>query len=246
MGPVVLTVHEPRVQYGITRQGLIMAPLQDAYLQLLLRLAHQVIVPTNRSQYMFRGVQATVIPVGSNLPFDAPVRDGPPSSPLRVGIFSSPGRDHLNALAVEAIRAAADQHAIEAIAIGGGVADGIPSTGYLGEHELALALASRDLLLLPYSDGVTGRRTTFFAALQVGCAVLTTLARPMSDFSIDGSFVYTPPGRSSDFIDAAVRLCGDATRLEDLGRKGRSLYERELAGDVLIHRVINVYEQALR
>jgi glycosyltransferase involved in cell wall biosynthesis len=161
-------------------------------------------------------------------------------------MFASPGRDHLSHLAVEAIRAAAASHHVDALAIGGDFGDGIQSTGYLSEQDLVRALQSRDLPILPYSDGVTGRRTSFFGALHVGCAVLTTLIEPMRDFPTDGAFQFTMPSNSRDFIATAVRICGDAGLVEELGRNGRLLFESELTGALLVRRVINVYEKALQ
>jgi glycosyltransferase involved in cell wall biosynthesis len=161
-------------------------------------------------------------------------------------MFASPARDKLNGLAVEACIAAINRHGVEALAIGGDFRGAIPSTGYLSASELARAMASRDLMLLPYSHGVDGRRTTFFAALHAGCAVLTTLARPMGDFSADnGAFAFTAPDRPADYIEAAVSLSGDIDVLEQLSQGGRRLFETELAGDVLIQRILGVYERAL-
>jgi glycosyltransferase involved in cell wall biosynthesis len=165
---------------------------------------------------------------------------------MRIGMFASPARDKLNDLALEACRAAVARHGVDALAIGGDFRGGIPSTGYLSDNGLAHAMASRDLMLLPYSDGVDGRRTTFFAALHAGCAVLTTLAQTMTDFSTEtGAFAFTSPDRPADFVDAAVHLSGNPDLVEGFARSGRSLFKNELAGEVLIRRVIRVYEQAL-
>jgi glycosyltransferase involved in cell wall biosynthesis len=222
-----------------------MAMLQDTYLQVVLRLASGVIAATDRWLQFFRGVEATVIPVGSNLPIDSRRQDRLASAPVRIGIFSSPGRDHLNNLAVAACRAAAEATPVDALVIGPSIGNGLASTGYLSENGLADAIGSRDLMLLPYSDGVSGRRTTFFGALHVGCAVLTTLVSPMTDFSIDeGAFAYTAPDDSAEFVTRAVGISKDPNYAAELGRRGHALFQRELSGVSLIDRVLAVYLSA--
>jgi hypothetical protein len=67
----------------------------------------------------------------------------------------------------------------------------------------------------------------------------------MNDFSIDGSFAFTKPNNPDEFVQSAVSLSGDRDRVEELARKGRALFESELAGPILIGRVLEAYQQAL-
>ncbi|MCS7260157.1 MAG: glycosyltransferase family 4 protein [Anaerolineae bacterium] len=48
-------------------------------------------------------------------------------------------------------------------------------TGHIPPEEVSAALLAADVVVMPYRDGVSFRRTTFIAALRHGCAVVTTL-----------------------------------------------------------------------
>lgn len=47
-------------------------------------------------------------------------------------------------------------------------------TGHIEPEEVSAALLAADVVVMPYRDGVSFRRTTFIAALRHGCAVVTT------------------------------------------------------------------------
>ncbi len=47
-------------------------------------------------------------------------------------------------------------------------------TGHIPPEEVSAALLAADVVVMPYHDGVSFRRTTFIAALRHGCAVVTT------------------------------------------------------------------------
>jgi hypothetical protein len=103
----------------------------------------------------------------------------------------------------------------------------LTATGQLGHSALAAHVAACDLLLQPYPDGVSSRRTTAMAALRLGVPLVTTIGR-----------LTEPTWQTSN----AVRLSpvGDCRRLasevEDLLRNprerlqmadaARELYER--------------------
>jgi glycosyltransferase involved in cell wall biosynthesis len=124
--------------------------------------------------------------------------------------------------------------------------DGLNYPGYLPPAEFAACLSESDLLVLPFLDGVSGRRTSFISAVQVGVATITTLTSPMDDFPVDGGFEYTSPDNPDEFVKRAVSLAGDESRLAQLRRSGRELYEHELSWDVIGPKVMEVYRSTLR
>lgn len=98
--------------------------------------------------------------------------------------------------------------------------------GRLSEVELSRYLTASDLVLLPFHDGVSTRRTTLMAALAHGRPVLGLRGRNSDSVLLEhpGALLLTAPGDPSVYADAAVALVADATALRALGEAGRRLY----------------------
>jgi glycosyltransferase involved in cell wall biosynthesis len=205
--------------------------------------ADALIVPTSRWLPFLRRREATVIPSGSVLPLESAPNPRPRP---RVTLIASghPGRMH--GLAVKACLGAAKAHGMEVLAIGQRMSDDLDYTGYLPPAEFAECLADSSLLVLPFADGVSGRRTSFISAVQVGVATITTLTSPMDDFTVNGGFEHTAPDRPEEFVERAVSIAGDESRREQLRRHGHELYRRELSWDVIGPKVMEVYRSTLR
>jgi glycosyltransferase involved in cell wall biosynthesis len=240
--PLVITVHEPRVRYALSR-NIAFAAMQDFVLQVLGATADALIVPTSRWLPFLRGRRAALVPALSLLPLG--------SSPLyaaqrSVTLIASghPGRMH--ELSVKACQAVAAAHGMKVLAMGKAMDDGLQYTGYLPPAEFAACLSESALLVLPFADGVSGRRSSFISAIQVGIPTLTTLTSPMDDFSVDGGFEHTPSNRQDEFVERAVSLASDETHLAHMGRRGRDLYERELSWEVIGPKMMEVYQSTLR
>jgi glycosyltransferase involved in cell wall biosynthesis len=112
--------------------------------------------------------------------------------------------------------------------------------GRLSASELASHFAAADLFLAPFVDGVSTRRGTLMAALQHGLPVLGT-----DGHLTDGLFRQapdalrlTPAGQPAAFADAAGRLAVSRSERADLGRRGRSLYERLFDWPVTVDKVL--------
>ncbi|MEA2684651.1 MAG: hypothetical protein QOK05_2979 [Chloroflexota bacterium] len=245
LAPLVITIHEPRIGYELSPRGTLLAAAQDGVLQLLSRLAAGVIVTTGRWKRFLRGVPAQVVPSGSVLAMHEQPRPRGPEPMPTIGIIASSHPGRMQHLSEDVARRVTAGGSARAIAIGGGHVSGVVSTGYLEPPEMAAALAACDLLLLPYLDGVTGRRTSFISALQLGLPTLTTLAHPMDDFPVQGGFEYTSPLDESAFVRRAEALAGDPARRAEVGRQARELFESELAWPLLAARVQAVYARAV-
>ena len=79
--------------------------------------------------------------------------------------------------------------------------------GELPEPELAAHLAACDLLVQPYPDGVSGRRTSLMGGLALGIPVVTTegaLTEPL--WRETGAVALAPVDRPFEFIEAAEAL----------------------------------------
>jgi glycosyltransferase involved in cell wall biosynthesis len=97
------------------------------------------------------------------------------------------------------------------------LADRILATGALQADELSLAISACEILLQPYPDGVTTRRTSMMAALEHARAIVTTrgpFTEPLWERS--GAVAMVEAGDSSAFASVVGEL------LED--RRGRCHY----------------------
>jgi glycosyltransferase involved in cell wall biosynthesis len=63
-----------------------------------------------------------------------------------------------------------------------GLAELVYRTGYVTEAEVSANLLAADVVVMPYRDGVSFRRTTLIAALHHGCPVISTVPRNFDYF----------------------------------------------------------------
>ncbi len=123
-----------------------------------------------------------------------------------------------------------------------GLAERVHWTGSLPEGEAAAALRACDLVVLPFRDGASFRRSSLVAALALGCPVLTTGPSSPAEVSlgagrptlVDGeSAALVPAGDVPALAEAISALLGDAGRRATLGegaaRLGQAFRWEEVA-----------------
>lgn len=102
----------------------------------------------------------------------------------------------------------------------------VRAAGELSAVSLSRHLQACDLLLQPYADGASSRRTTLMAALAHGVPVVTTLGRLSEDFWRDSKAIAAVPAGD---LPAAARAVHDlVSRPEQrrlLGTAARATYE---------------------
>jgi len=249
---VGLMVHESWIELRDWRTTL-MGAYQWAQLRSLLLCSDAVLVASEALAKQV-GREAVHVPVGSNI---TPLGLTPSAARKRLGL----GVELVIALFGTAHPSRALDHAEEAIAAlagaepPGGVTvlnlgmgapalragDGVrvDTPGRLGESELSLRLSAADLCLLPFTDGVSTRRTTLMAALAHGVPVLG-LRGTATDTILTGhpqALMLTPAGDRRAFARAAVELVADRSALRARGELGRRLYEAQFDWPVIARRV---------
>lgn len=101
----------------------------------------------------------------------------------------------------------------------------VHAAGYLEARELSAHLAACDLLLQPYTDGASSRRTSLMAGLAHGLAVVTTKGRLTEDlWETCGAVALADAGDFGAMREAAARLLDDADERARLGVRARALY----------------------
>jgi glycosyltransferase involved in cell wall biosynthesis len=201
------------------------------------------------------GGGAIHLPVGANITpeLPSPARTGDRrvrGERFTVALF---GRDHPDRAldyaeaAISALAAAHGSGSLVVLNLGAGARSIAVPTGVelrtpdaLEPETVSEHLSSADLVLLPFVDGLSTRRTTMMAALAHGRPVLG-LRSPQTDAVL----LRTPPavamtevGSRGGFARTAVELSLDSDRLDQLGHAGRRLYESEFDWPVIVGRIV--------
>lgn len=245
-------VHESSTHVHDWRSAL-MATTHRAQLPILLACADVVLGVTERLVQRL-GHDAVHVPVGSNVtPVDVSRRvareRGGLGEKVVVALFGTghPSRavDHAEA----AIAALANRHGAEIIhvlnlglgapplAVPSGVA--VTRPGHLGATELSLQLRTSDIVLLPFVDGISTRRTTLMAALAHGLPVVTVYGPDTDSVLLTDppSIGLTPAGEPAIYARAVVDLVDDQAKLRALGEAGRRMYEDLFAWPIIADQV---------
>jgi glycosyltransferase involved in cell wall biosynthesis len=105
-------------------------------------------------------------------------------------------------------------------------ADRVTAPGRLSGEAVVEYLRACDLVVQPYPDGASSRRTSLMAPLANGVPVLTTLGPCSEPVWSAGSVAVAPAGR---LADAALELLDHPARLVELGEAGRALYDHSFS-----------------
>lgn len=116
-------------------------------------------------------------------------------------------------------------------------ADRIIALSELTADSAALYLAACDVLIYPFPDGVSGRRTSLMAGLALGLPIVTTEGRFTESLWRDSdAVVLVDPAASDSMISAAERLATDNARKSVLSNNAQRLYKSRFA----IERVVEI------
>ncbi|HEY7476100.1 MAG TPA: glycosyltransferase family 4 protein [Vicinamibacterales bacterium] len=107
-------------------------------------------------------------------------------------------------------------------------ADRVSATGEVAAGDVASHLRACDVLVQPYPDGATTRRTSLMASLASGVATVTTLGRWSEAVwrRAGEAIALAPAGDAAAIVDWCRTLSRDASRRRALGAAGRAFYER--------------------
>lgn len=100
-------------------------------------------------------------------------------------------------------------------------------TGYLPVDDVSACLQAVDLMTLPYLDGASPRRGSLLAAIEHGCAILTTNPSTYTAGFVHGENMWLVPSDSPDALAAAIsHLMRLPQQLDQLREGARSLRQR--------------------
>ena len=172
------------------------------------------------------------LPAFSNVPVAGPPRAGPPGGRIGCfGTFAPPTCRALSALLPILLEGRPGRSAL-LIGRGGGplaaaLGGRVEATGGLPAGGLSAAIASCDLMVQPYGDGVCARRTTAMAGLAHGVALATNSGvntEPLWAASGAVALAVGPDPRA--LAEAAEAALSDDDGRARLAAAGRDLYGR--------------------
>ncbi len=208
-----------------------------------------VSIPAWRRQLGRHAQRAEVLSIPSNVPVDVKPEDvervvarlGP--GPL-VGHFGTYGTWVAGLLrpVVRTILQSARDARLVLLGIGGldfarnlvttypDLAARIIAPGALAAADVSCHLAACDVLVQPYPDGISGRRTSAMAGLALGKPIVTTTGHLTEDhWASSGAVVLVPVGEPHDLASAVLGLLAYPERREALGARARAWYEERLS-----------------
>jgi glycosyltransferase involved in cell wall biosynthesis len=99
-------------------------------------------------------------------------------------------------------------------------------TGYVELPEVSASLLSADVVVMPYRDGVSFRRTTLIAALRHGCPVVSTTPNDkflIPDIRSGENMLLAPPNDASALAQIIAPLADDTALRQKLSTGGKQL-----------------------
>lgn len=114
-------------------------------------------------------------------------------------------------------------------------------TGHQSDAEVAADFNAIDVLVMPYEDGMSMRRSTLTAALANGCAIVTTHPQdPTPEVRADSDLLLVPP-RDPAATAAAVRRIAQDPRLAEKLRVNARKAARQFSWEVIAARHLEMY-----
>lgn len=263
---IELMVHEPYLPFrpGAARQNTA-AVVHRAMTMIMLRAASRVWMsipgwePRLRPFTLGRRLDFQWLPIFSNIPVaDQPGRvfeirrqyAGEGAGPVigHFGTFAAPITDLLEPILLELaagngqelllVGDQSKQYLERLTARHPSFAGRIHATGKLSAEEVSCHLAACDLLIQPFPDGVSSRRTSFMAGLAHGKPIVTTtgeLTEPLWS-EVDGVYL-AAPGDTAGFVERVRTLAHRPDEWLRAGSAARRLYHERFDSRHIIGRL---------
>ena len=106
------------------------------------------------------------------------------------------------------------------------LAESVHRTGYTGLAEVSANLLAADVVVMPYRDGVSFRRTTLIAALRHGCPVVSTSPADPSlipEIRPGENMLLAPPRDAAGLAQTIALLANDPALRQTLASGARQL-----------------------
>jgi glycosyltransferase involved in cell wall biosynthesis len=140
--------------------------------------------------------------------------------------------DETNFRYLQRVEAAISEHGLD---------NRVQWTGHQSDAEVAADFSAIDVLVMPYEDGMSMRRSTLTAALANGCAIVTTHPQdPTPELRADSDLLLVPP-RDPAATAAAVRRIAEDPRLAENLRANARKAALQFSWEAIAARHLEVY-----
>jgi glycosyltransferase involved in cell wall biosynthesis len=106
------------------------------------------------------------------------------------------------------------------------LSDHITETGFVSASDVSAYFTASDGVALPFRDGASYRRGTLMAAIEHGCAIITTYPETDTSGIDEAHFQLIPPEHPSALAEAIQTLYTSPSRRESLQKATRQLRSR--------------------
>ena len=144
--------------------------------------------------------------------------------------------DRSNLAFREALKAQVDRLGLEAA---------LHRTGYIAAAEVASWLWASDLAVLPFRDGASFRRGSLLAAIQHGCATVTTTPRVTVPEFVHGHNLWLVPPDDAQALGAALRMLVASSECRDMLCLGASQLAARFDWDSIAADYVACFETVL-
>lgn len=264
-----LMVHEPYLRFAGSAGQRAAAAVHRLMTVLLLRAAARVWVsipawkPLLRPFLLGRRVPMEWLPIPSNVvPVDDPeavatTRRGLTSAPLLVGHFGTygPGITAPLERAIVDVLRRDDSPSVLLLGRHGpefradvlrrapDTADRLIASGPLDQTDLSIHLQACDVMIQPFPDGISTRRTTIMACLAHGLPVVSTIGELSETLWRDQAAVaLADVGDSAGLAREVLRLVQDSDLRAAMGRAARRLYDERFTVQHVVDRLVATIE----
>ncbi|MEO8397999.1 MAG: glycosyltransferase, partial [Chloroflexota bacterium] len=118
-------------------------------------------------------------------------------------------------------------------------------TGHVDEEAVGSYLAAADVVALPFEDGASFRRGSLMAALEQGCAIVTTRPPlPIPTFSDGENMLLVPPHDEALLAVALHHLYQSPDQRARL-KRGAAALARSFAWPSIAKATLNLYKSVI-
>jgi glycosyltransferase involved in cell wall biosynthesis len=120
-------------------------------------------------------------------------------------------------------------------------------TGYLHEEaEVAAYLTACDVVALPFNDGASFRRGSLMAAIQYGCAIVSTIPTvKIPEFIHRENMILVPPNAPLELVDALHEIY-DSHNLRQTLQRGATDLAKHFDWESIAKKTIMFFESVCR
>lgn len=124
-----------------------------------------------------------------------------------------------------------------------GISARVVATGSLGPEETAAHLSACDLLVQPFSDGLSTRRTSLMAGLALGLPIVSNIGPHTEPLWHDlRPVALTPSTSPSEFAAVVSSLCSNPSELSRLSLAAKSAYEHHFSAARMLASFLRIAE----